>query len=170
MQSLPSGWLEGICLVILISILTAGLWPFNFLPTNQVTWLPNRDGVFFYGQGLIFGDAPVGQAMSTLEKSITLEIRITPSSDKASAPAILTFYDDEGEEYLYLGNGVPIWLLKAKRIIRHCRSAAEPTSTLVFVIACPSNRNVLLTITSGGHGDNPVHQWPLDQSIPRIST
>ena len=31
-------YLGGICLAILIIILIAGLWPFNFFPENKVTW------------------------------------------------------------------------------------------------------------------------------------
>jgi len=38
-----------ISLAVLISILVAGLWLFNFFPKNQVVWLANRDGVRFHG-------------------------------------------------------------------------------------------------------------------------
>ena len=37
--------LKALCLAVLLSILVAGLWPFNFFPENRVEWLPDRDGV-----------------------------------------------------------------------------------------------------------------------------
>jgi len=40
--------LGSICFAILIIILIAGLWPFNFFPKNKVTWLPDKNGVFFF--------------------------------------------------------------------------------------------------------------------------
>jgi hypothetical protein len=41
-----------ICLVIIAGILIAGLWPFNFIPTNKVEWTGNRNGLAFTDRGL----------------------------------------------------------------------------------------------------------------------
>ena len=46
-----------ICLIILLAILIVGLWPFDFSPRNEVRWIPDRNGVHFYGQGMIVASA-----------------------------------------------------------------------------------------------------------------
>jgi len=38
---------------IWIGIFIAGLWPFDFIPKNRASWLPNREGVYFDGYGQI---------------------------------------------------------------------------------------------------------------------
>jgi len=40
-----------VLLALLASLLVAGLFPFNFLPANQVSWLQGTRGVRFYGYG-----------------------------------------------------------------------------------------------------------------------
>jgi len=39
--------LGGICLTILVIILIAGIWPFNFFPKNKVCVLQDKNGVYF---------------------------------------------------------------------------------------------------------------------------
>jgi hypothetical protein len=48
-----------ICLLITVTLLVAGLWPFNFIPGNKVEWLQNGNGSRFYGQGIVFSQEPL---------------------------------------------------------------------------------------------------------------
>ena len=50
-----------ILLAVCVVIITAGLWPFDFFPINKVSWLYDRNGVNFYGQGMIFSPALWGK-------------------------------------------------------------------------------------------------------------
>ena len=80
--------LGALCLAILLIILVAGLWPFNFLASNQVAWLPDQNGVHFYGQGIIVSSEVLNKERKPLfpDKSITLEIRASPTSGHGQSP------------------------------------------------------------------------------------
>ena len=73
-------------LFTLAMILVAGLWPFNFWPKNEVEWLKDRNGVHFYGQGIIFSALDPGSSQSPLlpDGPITIEIWLRP--DRFGAP------------------------------------------------------------------------------------
>jgi VanZ like family/Concanavalin A-like lectin/glucanases superfamily len=43
------------CLLIWLVLLGFGLWPFDFLPRNQVEWLRERNGIHFAGYGEVYG-------------------------------------------------------------------------------------------------------------------
>lgn len=92
--------LKAICLAVLLSILIAGLWPFNFFPKNNVEWLPDRDGVRFHGQGIISGPLLNQKKWQTQfkDRAITVEIRLRPETETASAPIIATLFDGKTPE------------------------------------------------------------------------
>ena len=95
LNSLISKSAGAVSLAVLLTILVAGLWPFNFFPKNQVDWLPDRDGVRFHGQGIITGPVIDQKEWQRLfrERAITLEIRLRPELETASSPCIVTLYD-----------------------------------------------------------------------------
>ena len=95
LNSLISKSAGAVSLAVLLTILVAGLWPFNFFPKNQVDWLPDRDGVRFHGQGIITGPIIDQKEWQRLfrERAITLEIRLRPEMETASSPCIVTLYD-----------------------------------------------------------------------------
>jgi len=43
-----------ICVLIVLGLLTAGLWPFNMFPKNEVSWLTDQNGLQFGGKATIF--------------------------------------------------------------------------------------------------------------------
>jgi hypothetical protein len=101
----PKG-LGGLCLAVIFGILFAGLWPFNFWPTNEVSWLKDRNGVHFYGQGIIFSAPEPGSSQSPLfpDGPITVELWLQPESDTYPyLPRILSVFDGEKAEVFFLG-------------------------------------------------------------------
>jgi hypothetical protein len=95
-----------LCLGATIGILLAGLWPFNFWPANEVSWLKDRNGVHFYGQGIIFSAPEPGSSQSPLfpDGPITIELWLQPESDTYPyLPRILSVFDGEESEVFFLG-------------------------------------------------------------------
>ena len=101
--------------VILIGILTVGLWPFNFWPQNKVEWLRDRNGVHFYGQGIIFSESSIplfSSLASTLSPqssllspapSFSIELWLEPDTEPNSLPHIFSLYDGQATEPLFIG-------------------------------------------------------------------
>jgi len=90
----------------LVMILVAGLWPFNFWAKNDVEWLKERNGVHFYGQGIIFSAREPGSSQSPLfpDGTITIELWLQTESDTYRyLPRILSVYDGKESEVLFLG-------------------------------------------------------------------
>jgi hypothetical protein len=60
-----------------------------------VEWLQERDGVRFYGQGMIIGSDLNRQGPASLfhNRSITLGLRLRPLLETSNAPNIFTLYD-----------------------------------------------------------------------------
>ena len=94
------------CLFTLAMILGAGLWPFNFWAKNEGDWLKDRNGVHFYGQGIIFSAPEPGSSESPLfpDGPITIELWLQPESDTYPyLPRILSVYDGKESEVFFLG-------------------------------------------------------------------
>jgi hypothetical protein len=90
----------------LAMILVAGLWPFNFCARNEVEWLKDRNGVHFYGQGIIFSAPESGPSQSALfaDGPITIEFWVRPDRKTfPNFPRILSVYDGKGCEVLFMG-------------------------------------------------------------------
>jgi VanZ family protein len=83
-------------LFITTAILIAGLWPFNFLPSNKVEWIANENGIRFYGQGIVFNPKPlVTQENAPNNTSLTIEFRVRPLKEYTTmSPSIITLYGD----------------------------------------------------------------------------
>jgi len=158
--------LGGICFTILIIILIAGLWPFNFFPKNEVTWLPDKNGVYFPGQGMILSLDSLNDPQQLLlnKKSITIEILIRPTEEPPnSINRILSIYDGEGSEITFLGQ----W---KKHLIIQSRIKRPVGNILHNGIgvddALGKDQDYLLSITSGTEGTTIYINGQLAQTYP----
>jgi hypothetical protein len=79
--------LRGICAFVLFGILVAGLWPFH-APRNEVSWLTDRNGLFFGKYGSIVSAASF---KAHPLPSCSLEILLEPKRVHSSG-TILAFY------------------------------------------------------------------------------
>lgn len=80
-----------LCLCVLCGVLTAGLWPF-FPPKNQVTWLPNQNGLSFGEYGTILSSANIWSTGSSQHCTIELWLQPDLSFDSNT---ILDIYTPE---------------------------------------------------------------------------
>ncbi|HEY9141952.1 MAG TPA: VanZ family protein [Bryobacteraceae bacterium] len=73
--------LDLLCIAVLCTILTLGLWPFHS-PKNDVTWLGKRNGLHFGRYGTVIGSGAFEMADDPQrnELSGSLEIRLQPKS------------------------------------------------------------------------------------------
>lgn len=113
-------YLGFICLFIIMVILIAGLWPFNFNPGNMVEWILNGSGIRFNGKGIVFSPEPlVIQDTTSNNDSIAIELLVRPHKVINNMVAsILTLYDGNREHFI-----IGQW--KTHLIIRVPASAAD---------------------------------------------
>lgn len=158
--------LGGICFTILVIILMAALWPFNFFPKNEVTWLPDKNGVYFSGQGMILSLDSLNDPQQLLlnKKSITIEILIRPTEEPPnSINRILSIYDGEGSEITFLGQ----W---KKHLIIQSRIKRPVGNILHREIgvadALGKDQDYLFSLTSGTEGTTIYINGQLAQTYP----
>jgi len=81
---------KAICVVAVVAVLIATLWPFNASPRNGVTWLHESTGLKFEKAGLVVTRGPL-RPVDTEAESFSLELLLRPASTR-SAYTILAFY------------------------------------------------------------------------------
>ncbi len=142
------------CLATLFIILVAGLWPFNFLAGNKVAWLPDQDGVHFYGQGIIASTEPLNNEQKPLfpDKSISLEIRLRPLLVTGNLPKILTFYDGHTPDVFLVGQWKSHLIIRSRADNPTTRKRGKTYGTVGLNNALQKDQDCLLTITSGTGG------------------
>jgi hypothetical protein len=142
------------CLIILLILLVAGLWPFNFYARNNVTWLKSQNGVHFYGQGIIVG-ADIrnqGQMAHFSEKSITLEIWLRPLLDPSNLPHILTLSDGKSPELFIVGQWKSHLVIRSRTEDPVARPRDKPYREIGLQNGLLKNQDTFITITSGTGG------------------
>jgi VanZ family protein len=115
-RNLPLSW---ICVFILVGILIAGLWPFTFLPQNQVEWLQQENGIGFHGRGLIYGveDGVGVSSRSQSGESLTVELWLKPEIEpNRNLPVFLTLYDRHNFEAVTIGQWRSELIIRSKNL------------------------------------------------------
>jgi VanZ family protein len=95
-----------VCLAISIGLLVVGLWPFRFIPKNNVRWIDGQPGLRFDRYGIVYGKEPLftpGGAID-LAQPFTIRMDVLPREiPSGSIPRILSAHDEEGRELFFLG-------------------------------------------------------------------
>ena len=139
-----------ICLLVVLSLLTAGLWPFNPFPKNQVSWLTDKNGLRFGDKAMIFTSGTFEVTGSNKQPFCSLEIWLQPAlTDVRESVTILAFHTPDNP--LQFG-------LKQYRdglAVRNYRDEQRrlPTSRIGFEHAFRQAEPILLTITLGPNGN-----------------
>ena len=82
-----------LCLMVLVGILVAGLWPFR-RPLNGVTWLKNENGLRLAEHATLWSIGSFKRTEQDGQEPRTLELWVQPGIAKASGP-ILSFSTPE---------------------------------------------------------------------------
>lgn len=103
-----------VCLGMLVGLLLMGLWPLNFFPDNDVSWLGDRNGLRFHGSrplsqfragGVVFSRDPLvcpGQSRSK-KGALSVEICLRPSSEPPYCKhRMIVLCDDSENETLFV--------------------------------------------------------------------
>ena len=70
-----------ICAAITIAYLIVGLWPFNFLPRNDVEWLSNHRGIHFKEQSVVYSEGMLEHTAPAAVPEMTIELLLAPESE-----------------------------------------------------------------------------------------
>jgi hypothetical protein len=137
-----------LCVIMIIAILGATLWPFDFFRPNGVSWLPQGNGIRFAGAGVILGNAPMRAGGTRSDNSCSLEILLRPTGTE-SLRTILSIYVPVNPKQLlirqFAGNLlVSHDFLDSRRRVRTAKLDADQ----VF----QPGKLLLLTMTSGPNG------------------
>jgi VanZ family protein len=88
-------------IALVMGLLFAGLYPFNFFPANQVSWIRDGRGIRFHGYGEVLGslDVSLGSHPASDEASgVTLEFWVTCSRVEAGFNDLLSIYQSPQQE------------------------------------------------------------------------
>jgi VanZ family protein len=138
-----------LCVIAALLLMYATLWPFNPYPHNDVSWLPDANGIRFGATGIVWSDAalrPISGSVS--QDSCAIEIYLFPVTSEDSGN-FLTFSSEENLDAVLLRQ----W--RDSLLVYRSRSAHEQGPKLVDLEidgALRVKRLALLTISSGEQG------------------
>jgi hypothetical protein len=140
--------LRGICALVLLGILGAGLWPFH-APKNQVRWLNGANGLLFKRHGSIVSAGAFTANPLQDDAGCSLEIWVEPNRLDSSG-TILAFYRPENRS-------VPFALRQSLADLVILRTAQDPPHNpgkpKIYINDLFRHRQlVLVTIVSGESG------------------
>jgi len=135
---------KAFCVVAVVAVLIATLWPFNPFPRNGVTWLQGISGLKFERAGLAVSNGPL-KPLTQGTESYTLELLLRPASTK-SAYTILAFYTPTRPAQLLVRQWTDGLLVTHDAAVERDR-----TKTIKFDVdhVFRPGRLVLVTISSG---------------------
>ena len=150
LSALPEKRRIGIlCVIAIFAVLFATLWPFNPWPANQVTWLPDSDGLRFGRDGVVVSKTPLDlpQEMPA-GQSCSIELLLRPANFERS-DIILSFYLPQNSTHLLILQWQDLLMVThdskdAQGQIRHTVIGARHAFQI--------GKLVLVTITSGPNG------------------
>jgi len=142
-----------LCILAMLMLLWATMWPFNPYPPNGVTWLPDANGVRFEHSAVIFSDGPLKPATRRAAElpandACAIELYLRPKGPD-DVGNILTFSSDDNPDAVFLRQ----W--RQSLLIDRSRPAHASGRKLVeFDVddTLHAGQVALLTISSGPQG------------------
>jgi hypothetical protein len=160
---------------VCLAMLMAGLWPFEFHPVNKVEWLQDRDGVHFYGQGMIVSPRlwDESQGSPFQDRAITIEIWVRPDEELSDVGIgrLVSFYDGKQPDLLFLGQWRTHLDIQARlrtirgRFERPTKNKDYQEAGLLEVLSGRHER--FITVTSGAGGTLIYADGSLEKTYPR---
>jgi hypothetical protein len=162
---ISTGLLSVICLVIILEMLFFGLWPFNYLPKNQVAWVETGKGINFQGKGHILStESTIWPRDDYSGEPFTLEIILKPERTYDQwIPHILSLCDQSGHEVVYFGqwkNHLIIRLMEYSYRIEKVEMEIEASAVLI------AGKPVLINLVLAKGGASLFINGQLDHEFP----
>jgi len=146
-------------------LLVIGLWPFNFYPNNNVTWIQSCDGLHFekYGQVCSTDTWALNKNNGTTDLSFTIELWVRPAEARhPQESAILSIYDQSTGHSLSIGQSGSDLILEG----RFRTDSGTHEHQLRLYDACHSGYPVFVTIASSDDGTRAYVNGKLQQPQP----
>jgi VanZ like protein/concanavalin A-like lectin/glucanase superfamily protein len=152
-----------LCAVVLVGILSAGLWPFH-APKNQVSWLSNGNGLHFGEYGVILGPGASTFLGPKDEIPGSLEIWLQPDHSDIGG-TILAFYNPENRIVAFSVHQ-SIDDLFLQRVFVHQQ---RPTKSKVYIgHVFRKNKPLFVTLTLSAQGTAVYLNGGLVRTFPRF--
>jgi hypothetical protein len=136
-----------LCLLVVIGLLGAGLWPFNPHPRNEVSWAPDGQGLRFGDYGTILGSGMVTRPISS-DGSCTVEIWLTPGLTDDSNVILAFSIRDNALQFRIGQEGSALYV--AREVLRNGSVVESPYIHIDRVFQ--QGEAVLVTLTAGARG------------------
>lgn len=136
-----------LCLLVMVGLLGAGLWPFNPYPRNEVSWAPDGQGLRFGDYGTILSSRVVAQPISPYGPC-TVEIWLTPGLTDDSNVILAFSVRDNPLQFRIGQDGSALYV--AREVFRNGSVVESPYTHIDRVFQ--KDKPVLLTLTAGVRG------------------
>jgi VanZ family protein len=91
-----------LCVIAALLLMYATLWPFNPLPANGVSWLPDASAIRFQHSGVVVSSEPLkAPATQPTGDTCAIELYLRPY-DNDEAGNVLTFSSDDNPDAVFL--------------------------------------------------------------------
>ncbi len=137
-----------LCVIAVLALLWATLWPFNPYPPNGVSWLSDANGIRFQHSGVVFSNEPLkAPADQPAGDACAIEIYVLPEAGDDSGN-FLTFSSPNNPDAVFLRQ----W--RESLVIYRSIPGAHGYRLVEFDAndAMRAGKLALLTISSGPHG------------------
>lgn len=151
-----------ICIAVLCTILTLGLWPFR-APANGVTWLANRNGLSLGRYSTVLSSGPFRTINPRSNPGASLEIWLQPHSIWDSG-TVLLFYKPQNSFQFSVQQVQNALLLRKPTGDEHIPGAANLQLAGVF----RKPRPTFITVTAGVRGASIYVDGALATAEPRF--
>jgi len=128
---------------IWIGIFVAGLWPFNFVPTNRIRWLPGGAGLRFEGYGQVYSSVPMFSPRGPDGAAeATIELVFTPSKSYDNASTVFALVN-QNEVSFAIGQSLTDLFLQGSFTQR----GGKPVVKLWVDDVCGHAQELFVTVT-----------------------
>ncbi len=162
--------LRTLCALVIAGVLFATLWPFNPFPSNQVSWLPNANGVRFGAHGVIVSKSLLAASTTSAGESCSLEMFLSPAETTRSY-TILNFYVPENPGQFRVRQWMDGLLVNRNFLDTRGSNPRQKMKAMKFDVdhAFQPGKVLLLTITSGAGGTTVYLDGRKAQVFPRFT-
>ena len=150
MQGSRHKFLGVICFVLWLLILIFGLSPFNFHPTNRVTWLEGRNGIHFDRYGEAYSTVPLIPTVAATRHGYTVELWLHSSEERYHSVSGILSIDDPTKSADFAIAQSSRDLLVRGQVLDQNNHITDRKLYIDLAFQGPQTR--LVTVTSGAEG------------------